>query len=276
MWDQGVPNPDEKTSVASIRASPLKYRTGPPDVFKQEQVPVVCSGSADDELEFALREESGGTSLEELFADSTDDEELLLGLELELLDESELADESLLDELLTDEDEVLIELLDEYATSEELLLLSELELFDESELFDEYWLESALLLEELMTEDRDELLGELDEVGASLLLESDEVPEELGSLPELWDPAESDEAEGCVPLPCEPAEPLDRLDDELLEFRSLDDELQLDELLDELPSTSLDELEELKSEEDSLLILDDSASSLAVSTRSSLFLVGQQ
>jgi hypothetical protein len=239
-------------------------------------VPVVCSGSADDELEFALREESGGTSLEELFADSTDDEELLLGLELELLDESELADESLLDELLTDEDEVLIELLDEYATSEELLLLSELELFDESELFDEYWLESALLLEELMTEDRDELLGELDEVGASLLLESDEVPEELGSLPELWDPAESDEAEGCVPLPCEPAEPLDRLDDELLEFRSLDDELQLDELLDELPSTSLDELEELKSEEDSLLILDDSASSLAVSTRSSLFLVGQQ
>lgn len=236
----------------------------------------MCSGSADDELEFALREESGGTSLEELFADSTDDEELLLGLELELLDESELADESLLDELLTDEDEVLIELLDEYATSEELLLLSELELFDESELFDEYWLESALLLEELMTEDRDELLGELDEVGASLLLESDEVPEELGSLPELWDPAESDEAEGCVPLPCEPAEPLDRLDDELLEFRSLDDELQLDELLDELPSTSLDELEELKSEEDSLLILDDSASSLAVSTRSSLFLVGQQ
>ncbi len=179
----------------------------------------MCSGSADDELEFALREESGGTSLEELFADSTDDEELLLGLELELLDESELADESLLDELLTDEDEVLIELLDEYATSEELLLLSELELFDESELFDEYWLESALLLEELMTEDRDELLGELDEVGASLLLESDEVPEELGSLPELWDPAESDEAEGCVPLPCEPAEPLDRLDDELLEFR---------------------------------------------------------
>lgn len=236
----------------------------------------MCSGSADDELEFALREESGGTSLEELFADSTDDEELLLGLELELLDESELADESLLDELLTDEDEVLIELLDEYATSEELLLLSELELFDESELCDEYWLESALLLEELMTEDRDELLGELDEVGASLLLESDEVPEELGSLPELWDPAESDEAEGCVPLPCEPAEPLDRLDDELLEFRSLDDELQLDELLDELPSTSLDELEELKSEEDSLLILDDSASSLAVSTRSSLFLVGQQ
>ena len=236
----------------------------------------MCSGSADDELEFALREESGGTSLEELFADSTDDEELLLGLELELLDESELADESLLDELLTDEDEVLIELLDEYATSEELLLLSELELFDESELFDEYWLESALLLEELMTEDRDELLGELDEVGASLLLESDEVPEELGSLPELWDPAESDEAEGCVPLPCEPAEPLDRLDDELLEFRSLDDELKLDEMLDELPSTSLDELEELKSEEDSLLILDDSASSLAVSTRSSLFLVGQQ